>query len=687
MSGSPKSIYRVRQLIGTDGAIVTDVAEEAESVNGYAHPKEIRNGKVRLGGVDSFWLATGVKTERKFSSPSKSAPALLPSTSATSSLIGRVKSRNGLNFSPFSDLTKTAKMENISFATASRLPIAIGPGIRTHDELVRDLRKGKLSVEIQNSVDAIEVKPDVYMISGFARNSSGHYGLSPETRLRAVPTVSVVAKVDITRLPSGIVVFGVQPKWTAETMTDLRSEDEIVAAAEGWLSRLKAAASLAGDARPHNPAELLKTYAAASVAAEEREDLASALRVLAERSELVDLLPELLMQNENLKSRLQEFELAEQDRVRAEIRARLAEEAEQEASRLAEVRELILDAEGRLATVSHREVLLRSETEKVDAQLKERITEAARAVGGASLEATEKLREEVAQVRIELENIGRASTAEVVAEIKAHDSPLAGQAPQVMTLVAASGGDRMHVLRELASSTGLALADLVAVVLHSTEGVPVLVGDGSAGIAVDIATAIGGDSAAIVFCDPTHVSLADLQRNDAAGLGEAIEAAKDNPGLLVPVALCGLTNGPCEYWLPQLVEMRRAGRLPANLAFFASAGTDGLRVSVPKSVLRYFFPLAVSRTELAARVPYVGSWKPFAPHNALVQNAIRILRGKSVDPSLMGRLASLLSRVPMATGEEQAEIASALIDEQKWVAAWRDGADHELMQHFQNLGN
>ncbi|WP_434729537.1 hypothetical protein [Rhizobium binae] len=690
MSGSYNSIYRVRQLVDHDGAIVTEVSDEAESSTGYAQPKEIRNPKVRLGGIDSFWSATNVKSDRKLSSSAKPAsPAFFPSASASSSLLGRVKSGTGLDLTaPFGDIAKNAKIEGVTFGTAIRVPVAIGPGVGGHDQLVRDLRDGNLVADIRNTVDAIEVRPGVYMTSGFVRKSNGHFGLAADTQIRAVRTVSVAGSVSITRLKSGILVFGAQPKWTPETTTDLRSEDEIVAAAEKWLSRIGSAALLAGDGRANNPAELLKAYAAASVAVEEREDLESAMRVLAERSSLIDLLPKLLEQNDGLKSKLREFEIAEQDRVRAEIKARLAEEAEHEASRLAELRELILDAEGRLATVSHREVLLRSETEKLDAQLRDRITEAARAVGGAWLEATAKLREELAQVRVDLETIGRVSAAEVVVETdRAELIPAASGKPTTATLVAASESDRMHVLRRLASSTGLSLADLVAVVLHSTEGVPVLVGDGSAGIAADIATATGGDSAAIVFCDPTNVSLADLQRDEAAGLGRAIEAAKENPDLLVPVALCNLTNGPCEYWLPQLIELRRVGRLPANLAFFASAGTDGLRVSVPKSVLRYFFPLEVSRADLPAKVPYVGSWKPFAPDNSLVQNAIRILRAKSVEPALIGPLAGLLSRVPLATGEEQTDIAVSLLTQLKWVAAWRDGADHQLMQYFTNLGN
>jgi hypothetical protein len=685
MSGSPSSIYHVRQLLDNDGAIVTEVSEEAAGSSGYAQPMEVRNAKVRLGGVDSFWLATNVKTERKFLPSAKPvAPSPFPSASATSSLIGRMKGGSGLDFtSPFSDTAKKVKIEGVSFGAAIRVPIAIGPSGGGHEQLVRDLREGKLSVEVRNTVDAIEVKPSVYMVSGFVRLSNGHYGFAPETRIRAVPTVSVVGNVGTTRLPSGILVFGAQVKWSAEVPMDLRSDDEIIASAEDWLARAQVAASLSGNGIAQDPAELLRAFAAASVSAEERDDLESAVRVLSGRSELLDLLPKLLANDEGWRERRRTFEHAEEERLRAEIRTRVGEQFEQESSRLAKLREQVLDAEGRLATISHREVLLRNETEQHYSRLKDRITEAAREVGSATLDATEKLRQEVAQLRGELER-----AAEPTSSVHVREETVGASAPSVRQLPAVvTESDRVHALRELASSTGISLADLVATVLHSTEGVPVLVGDGSAGIVADIATAIGGDIASIFFCGPTFVSFADLMRDEAAGLPRAIEAAEANPGALVPVALCGLTTGPCEYWLPQFVEMRRVGRLPSNLALFASAGTDGLRVSVPKSVLRYLFPIASSRTEATAKPEHLGSWKPFATDPALIQNAIRILRGKSVEPALVGRLADLLARVPKAMADEQVEFANALLGEQKWIAAWRDGADHDLMQHFQNLGN
>ncbi|WP_322884435.1 hypothetical protein U8C35_27255 (plasmid) [Sinorhizobium medicae] len=687
MSGSPSSIYRVRQLVDHDGATVTEVAEEAESNTGYAHPKEVHNAKVRLGGIDSFWLATNVKSG-KFSSPKPTVPALFPSTSSTSSLIGRAKGASRLDVaSPFSNIARGTKIEGITFGNAIRVPIAIGPGSGGHERLITDLTEGKLAVDIRNTVDAIEVRPGVYMISGFVRNSNGYYGLAPDTRLRAVPTVQVTGNVGTTRLSSGLLVFGAEVKWTEPVPMDLRSEAEILASAESWLARIKKAASHSTTDGSRDVAEIFRGVVAAAVSAEERYDLESAVSVLSGRQDLLDILPDMLARHEPWQSRMRKFEAEEHDRLRSDIKAKLAVAAEEESQRIAELRQQIIDAEGRLAVISHREVLVRNETEKHDELLKEKIAEAARTVASSSVDVTQKLREEVEQLKDELSKVLASHLVEDGPSSEPHApiEEVVTARPDAEALPKATDEQCSTVIQRLRDATGLTEGRLFALLLQSTEGVPVLVGDGSTGIAAEIVSAVGGKSAAVLFCDPTRISFADLVGDERSGFARSIEIANANPEMLVPVALCGLTNGPCEYWLPQLVEMRRIGRLPPNLALIASAGVDGLRVSVPKSVMRYLFPLSVSRRDLTDTVEYAGSWLRFTPDAARIHDAIKVLRAKSVEPVLIGRLADILSRAPVTA--DLTEVASILVGEQRWTAAWRDGADHELIQYFQNLEN
>ncbi|MEH3128286.1 hypothetical protein [Agrobacterium cavarae] len=687
MSGSPSSLYRVRQLVDHDGAIVTEVSEEAASNSGYALPKEVHNAKVRLGGIDSFWLATNVKSS-KFSSPKPTIPALFPSISSTSALIGRAKSASGLDFtSPFSEIAKGAKIEGITFGAAVRVPIAIAPGSGGHERLIADLIKGRLSVDIRNTVDAIEVRPGVYMISGFVRDSSGHYGLAPGTRLRAAPTVQVSGYVGTTRLSSGVLVFGAEVRWTEPVLMDLRSEAEILSSAESWLERIKKAVSYSTTGGSRDVAEIFRGVAAAAVSAEERYDLESAVSVLSGRQDLLTILPDLLARHEPWQARMREFEIEEHDRLRSDIRTKFEVEAQQESERIAELRQQIMDAEGRLAVISHREVLLRNETEKHDDLLKEKIAEAARTIAGSSLDVTQKLRGEIELLKDELSKALASHVAEEGSSSAPHApvEEVVTARPDAVALPKATDEQRSNVMHRLAESTGLTEGQLFALLLQSTEVVPVLVGNGSTGIAADIVNAFGGESSPVLFCDPTRISFADLVVDERSGFARSIEIANFNPDMLVPVALCGLTNGPCEYWLPQLVEMRRIGRLPPNLAFIASAGVDGLRVSVPKSVMRFLFPISVSRTDLTDPVEYAGSWPRFTADAKRVPDAIKVLRAKSVEPGLIGRMADTLSRAPVTA--DLIEIASTLMSEQHWAAALRDGDDHELIRYFQNLEN
>ncbi|MDE4618380.1 hypothetical protein [Sinorhizobium meliloti] len=550
MSGSSSSVYRVRQLVDHDGAIVTEVSEEADSNTGYAHPKEVHNAKVRLGGIDSFWLATNVKSG-KFSSPKPTVPALFPSTSSTSSLIGRAKGASGLDFtSPFSDIAKGAKIEGITFGSAVRVPIAIGPGSGGHERLVADLSEGKLAVDIRNTVDAIEVRPGVYMISGFVRRPSGHYGLAPNTGLRAVPTAQVSGNVGTTRLSSGVLVFGAEVKWTEPVLMDLRSEAEILSSAESWLERIKKAVSYSTSDGSSDVAEVFRGVAAAAVSAEERYDLESAMSVLSGRQDLLAILPDLLARHEPWQARMRKFEIEEHDRLRSDIRVKLEVEAQQESERIAELRQQVMDAEARLAVISHREVLLRNETERHDELLKEKIAEAARTVAGSSLGVTQKLRDEVEQLK---EELSKGLASNVVQEDRSapHDAieEVVTARPDTVALPKATDEQRSNVIHRLAESTGLTEGQLFALLLQSTEVVPVLVGNGSTGIAADIANAFGGESSSVLFCDPTRISFVDLVVDERSGFARSIEIANSNPDMLVPVALCGLTNGPCEYWL------------------------------------------------------------------------------------------------------------------------------------------
>ncbi|WP_421927184.1 hypothetical protein [Neoaquamicrobium sediminum] len=692
MSVAGKHVFRVRHISGNDIAVVTEVKED-DAATGLGRPKEVRNCKVWLGGIDSFWLVTGVKKEAAFVPRKEESPASMFST-ATSPLIDRIKGSPAFELlSDFNGIGASGKPEAVSFVTANRLTVGFSPREMSHEELVASLREGKLTVPTKSNLEAIEVSPDVWLTGGFVRNSSGLYGLSVDARVRSMPASSLEGKPEVMRLASGLVLFLAPPRWSPTQERDIRPEAEILSSAEGWLARISSAAT-SGSSDTPSVIEALRNWIAATVGNDEREDLEAALRVLSTRSSLLHVIPKMMERDPAWQNGVRDFERLEHDRIRVEVRQRLAEEAEAESGRLAELREQVSEAEARIATFSHREALLRSETEQHEARLQEKISEAARAMGGNSSEVIRKLQDDVDRLREEVRRLDQPVATPHAPELpQALDIEHAPDDVEVEedseSVAVASDEDRIQVLEELSSSSGLSVAEVMAVILHSTEDVPVLVGDGSASIATDIATAVGGDVASIVFCDPTHVSLSDLLRDDHTDLGAAIEHARNRPDLLVPVALCGLTNGPCEYWLPQLVEMRRVGKLPRNLAFIASAGTDGMRVPVPKSVLRYLFPLKVSRDETSAQVEHKGAWRLFESNPARTQEAIRSLMGreKPTDPDIVGRLSDMLSRAPVAEAIAISDLAAALLREQAWTAAWCEAKEHELIRYFREMGN
>ena len=241
---------------------------------------------------------------------------------------------------------------------------------------------------------------------------------------------------------------------------------------------------------------------------------------------------------------------------------------------------------------------------------------------------------------------------------------------------------RQATLQETAVATGLSTLQVAAVIASSTETVPVILGADGAAAAVDIVTALAGERAAVVFCDPTRVSLADLLLDQNSGLQAAIDDARRHPEILAAVALCGITNGPCEYWLPQIVEMRRAGRLPRNLAVVASAGTDGTRVPVPGSVLRHLFPLTPANPASPGAVAHQGAWPaPEGIEKSRLEAALGVLIDAGLEGSVLQKSARTLARAPEWIR------ASDLVDVFKrqagWLEATLSGSEHEDKKYFE----
>ncbi|MCA1893346.1 hypothetical protein HW573_18995 [Agrobacterium genomosp. 3] len=679
MSGSSKTVFQVVKVLNHSSALVVEIRGGSSQTGRLRETKEPR---MVLDGVGSLWLVTGEKDEPKHvledleELPDFSVPMVstLSSTIRASSEFELPATVEAFNL--------PGHFKTTTFVTVTRILAAYSARDIDFEEVVRRLREGRFEIPSREII-AIEVSKGDWLTSHFIRLPSGSYGLSPDADPRALPVKTIENKPDSMKLPSGLLIFLSEPRWSLATEKDVRPEHEVLESAERWLGRSTLAVESApGDA---NAVDLLRHHVATTVNDDEKADIAAAARLLAGRQSILDIMPQILAKDPAFQKRVQEFELQEQERLKERLRSKVESEIEAEKARLGEIRAEIAEADARLAVAGQRELLLRNEAEKHDEVMKARIEEAAKQLQGGAIEQTDHLRRELDELRDLVLQMPSHPTTVVVSAAEEIPEP---QRPDVNgTAVGpkADEGARKSILAGLASATGISQAHLMAILLKSTDEVPLLVGERASGVAADIVAAIGGEDSAVAFCDPSRISWQDLMHDETSGLAAAVAKAKANPDILVPIAICGITNGPCEYWLPQFVESRRIGRLPRNLAIVASAGIDGSRVSIPDSVLRFLMPVEVPNSAKPVRRLFAGSWPAeFDANRSNLADAIDVLtQSEAFENGSLQRAAKTLSRTPQ--GMAMAEVAQPLVRQAQWLASVSGGGQYEFKNRFKNI--
>jgi hypothetical protein len=679
MSGSGKTVFQVVKILSHGVALVTEMRG---GDSGIGKIRETKEPRMVLGGVGSLWLVTGEKDEPKLvledleELPAVSLPMVSfpPSTIRASSEFELPATVEAFN--------TAGQRKTTTFVTVTRILAAYSARDITFEEVVLRLRKGRLDIP-SNEIIAIEVAPGEWLTSQFVRLASGSYGLSAGSDPRALPVKTIENRPDSMRLSSGLLIFLSEPRWSLASEKDIRPESEVLEAAERWLGRSKLAANKAPDGG--DVIDLLRHHVATTVSEDEKADISAAARLLAARQSILDIMPQILAKDPAFQKRIQEFELQEQERLKEGLRSRVEAEIQAEKARLNEIRAQIAEAETRLAIAGQRELLLRNEAEKHDEVMKARIAEAARLLQDGAVDQSNHLRRELDELRDLVLQMPSHPPTVVVAPPEELSGP---ERPKNDAEIVESEADedaRKSIVAGLVAATGLTRADVIALLLKSTDEVPVLVGERASGVAADIVAAIGGEDSAVAFCDPSRISWQDLMHDETSGLAAAVAKAKANPDILVPIAICGITNGPCEYWLPQFVESRRIGRLPRNLAIVASAGVDGSRVSIPDSVLRFLMPVEVPDGAKPVRRLFAGSWPAeFDANRANLADAIDVLtQSEAFENGSLQRAAKTLSRTPQ--GMALADVAKPLIRQAKWLASVSGGGQYEFKDHFKNI--
>lgn len=646
MAGASKTVFRVMRILGHDVAVVCEVRDGETSCGRI---RETQDPRIVLGGVDSFWLVTGEKKEQKLFIERDETP--LPSVSP---LPAPLRASSLFNLPAGFDFNRPGRHDSVSFANVKMLTVSYSPREISYEDLVARLREGRLSIPSDKKVDAIEVRLGTWLTQ-FKRSPSG-YGLSPNTSVRSVPVATLENRPETIRLSSGLVIYTTPPIWTPREEVDVRSEREMLEAAEYWLARATSANVQSGS--DTSVVDLLHQYMAGTVNSEEKADLAAVIRLLSSRQSLVEVVSRMMAREPGFQKKLKEFEKSERDRLGATLQSRIEEEMQSEKARLSSIRAELTDAETKLLLITHREGLLRSEVEKHDDSIRAKIVEAARDLVLGTGKEVQQLREEVDRLR---NMISQTTLAERQADrIDPPSEETPADEAQVQIAIAA-GSVRKNIIFDLSSATGMSVADVASIILRSTEDLPVLIGGKSSAAASDIAAAMGGDDSAIVFCDPSRISWQDFLRDETSGLAMAVAKAHAHSELIVPVAFCGITNGPCEYWVPQFIESRRIGKLPPNLAVIASAGVDGMRVSVPDSVLSYFVPVMVPASSRPARKLFAGAWRiDLEIDKEKLSEALDLLsKPDGLEGAALQRAAKILARTP--PGIDMGEVAASLL--------------------------
>ncbi|MCM2441062.1 hypothetical protein HGO34_15180 [Agrobacterium vitis] len=689
MSVSEKPIYQIIRR-ARDGVAVIAAVKDGDGAS--AQVRETKDPRMMLGAVGSFWQVTGEKKEPKL--------ALENGDVATSNrswrppqLIVPIRASSQFELpATVEQFLDPGRHEARSFSSAVQLSVGYSPRDKDFEGTVALLRTGNLPIPETATITAIEVRSGAWVTSQISRRKADLYGFEPGASTRSITVSGIANRVETIKLPNGLVVFATQPNWSVGEAIDLRSPSEIVEAAEMWLSRARQAVASAPGSED-DLAEGLRKHLASTIEANEKADLIASIKLLANREPLLDILPQIMLREPLLQERLKAFEHEERDRVRNSTRAKLDAELKEEQLRLTAIKNELAEAENRLSLVTHREALLRVESERHDENIRERVAEAARQITEASQTQSRDIRAEVEKLKELIADMARTTPAPEASSSADVGNPRTdqGPSPELVEVEVArrvemvTDEGRSGIIAALRQASGLSAGYVAGIVAHATDGIPVLIGTKASALAADLATAIGGDDAAVVFCDPTRISWQDLLQDESSGLAAAVSRARANPETLTPVAVCNITSGPCEYWIPQFMESRRIGRIPRNLVIFASAGVDGMRISMPDSILHHLMPVLVPAAAKPVRKLYSGPWPSGVnlDRTRLAEAREFLSDQGGLEGMALDRGSRTLSRMPATI--VMAEAAELFIQNAQWLKALAADGKHEFNQYFKNI--
>lgn len=701
MINATATILRVRESFGLDTVLV-------EEVGGFGRPdsyfsltgRMLKSSAMAMGGVDSFWRVSGERTEKP---PllKQEKPYRPGSKSQSYSAYGPKSAQpitNQQSSSPATETLSAPPPEQVSYRSEVRLEVGYSHPSSDHGQTLAMLTGSGLRLPSRQRLIAVEVASGLWLRESQLYHVDGML-FAPGQKKHAVTGYKLLQEPQTIQAGGGVVVFLEPLQWSEATL-DCRSEDEVSADVVSWLQRLSVF-----DGQTHSSDEVrgavetLQSAVAGSVTEEEFASLAIAIRAAEAKPQLGRLLPELLRNDPFWREQVQTTIEKAVESKRGEIDAAFADEIAEKESRLDALQRDVADAERRLTAAEERERAYRAGAEDVRKLVEEQVSVVTRDVFEPALRSrlegvalSVELHADVERLAARLAHMEQVSAeaAEQPETVQPLSRPLAAE-----VVVCDSKDQRSLLFQELQERTAVRPSELAFVLARMFGGgFPVLAGETADTVAVEIAAMLGGSSANVIFCDPTKVTFSDLFEGGQpqGSLSAVIELAKASPSTFVPLVFCGLTRSPCEFWLPAVLDGRRTGAIPTNIAMLGTVAPDGIRVEMPKSVLRRVEPVeVVGSSEFAAMSKFegLGLWPIPAPSLVTEQRttAVDMLISFEADGRPFAEAVKSLSVVLCETECDAAEVAQSFIQGRDWAKSLSATSPdvHPLLRYFTNF--
>jgi hypothetical protein len=604
-----KIICRLRDRAPFDTVTVEPIRASDTSGNDHgivpSAPFTVRSAILQNESPGTFWDIE-LDPEKK---PLAEHPA--PESSLVLARQGGTKHFHSSVSMPTTSLALSHRGPPRTARTVSKLVVALLPD-RPEDDPASTLRLDGISAPSSIEADFFGIGHDLFVRRDALTVQSGRY-FAPARRAARFPAFALAGRHhDIVLSGSSLRVFVEDPSVKSRPV-DIRTRSEKDQALRDLLERMASSGQLDASDREilARAANLVGSLSREGLDADEIEVARATLADIVNRTPVIEAIPKLLRNepafSDDLRSSIENVRRESLEKIEEEfVVPRREAEAE-----LADTRRALEDAKRDLSLATERSRAYVDATASAKAEMRSNIEEAVIAFLGesaadlatrvSSLETGGALREMSPDIDLIAERLldGPGLLARIASALASVNTGTE-RTERRSRLGASTSQDRAGSLRIWAYDAQVQFGDLmIAFVASMTWRVPTFAGPHRDAAAEAICNAVGGGEHYVVHCDPTIISFTDLvgRKGDFfTPLRDAIEEAKDNSDVLVPVLLRNINYAPCQFWLQALADRKDGYPLPRNLLVISTLAEDGGRIGIPETLWDYLVPLTATRS-------------------------------------------------------------------------------------------